>query len=554
MLSKRLMMVIGVILVASMVLSACTPATPTATEVSKTDVPVVTDAPTAEPATAENVFVFGDSQSWPDLDPRSSFSNDLRVLANVYEPLLYYNAPGSADKYTPALATSWEHSADALEWTFHLRTGVKFQDGAVFNAQAVKASLEATKNLGQGGSYILAPIKDIVVVDDNTVKLVLNNPAAMDLILSASYAAWMMSPNIIDKPNEWFNQGNGAGTGPYMIESYQPGERVVLKKFNDYWGGWKPNNFDTVIMQVVSDPVTMVQLLEAGEVDGIWTFSRDSLPALEANPDISVFKAVSFTNWMWEMNTVRPPTSDKLVRQALSWSYPYEGCVEGINKGFMTYGYGSVPPGMMGYSESIPRYTFDPEKAVELFAQAGWTNTGSDGLMKKDGEPMVLNFTSLNYPDKQQCAVLWSSELKKIGVQLDVNVLTWEAAWSLAKSDPMNEATQDIIGEYWWPTIISAYDYLFPIYHCEDKPFFNLSYYCNKTFDKLIDDAFAMEATDPETAQANYVEAQKILVDDAVSIFGGNETYVHATRSNVEGLVINPAYAYVFFFYQLTRK
>lgn len=555
MFKRTISLAVSLTIILSSVLAACgTAATPAPeTGNAPTATPNVVQ-PTAEPAIAKNIFVFADGFGWPDLDPRSSFSNDLRVLANIYEPLLYYNPPGSTDKFKPALATSWESSTDGMEWTFHLRTGVKFQDGAVFNAQAVKSSIEATKNLGKGAAYILAPIKDIVVVDDNTVKFVLSYPTAMDITLSASYAAWIMSPNILDKPNEWFNQGNGVGTGPYTIESYEPGAKVVLKKFDGYWGGWKPNNFDTVIMQVVADSATRQLMLESGQADGLFSLPRESIPALEVNPDVTIYKAVSFTNWHWEMNTARYPTSDKLVRQALSWSYPYEGCVDGVNKGFMTYGYGAVPPGMIGYSEDIPRYTFDPQKAVELFAQAGWTNTNSDGLMMKDGQPMVLNFTALGYPDRDQCAVLWASELKKIGVQMNVNTLTWEAAWSLAKSDPTSKPVQDIISEAWWPTIVTGYDFLLSIYHCEATPFFNLAYYCNKTFDNLIDDAFKMEAIDPAKAQAEYVEAQKILVDDAPSIFVGNEYYVYATRSNVDGEVINPAYAYTFFFHDLTRK
>ena len=129
-----------------------------------------------------------------------------------------------------------------------------------------------------------------------------------------------------------------------------------------------------------------------------------------------------------------------------------------------------------------------------------------------------------------------------------------EAAWSLAKSDPTSEEVQDIMGEYWWPTIISPIDFLYPIYRCEDAPFFNLCYYCNPEFDALIDEAAVLEATDPEAAHKLYVEAQEILIDDAVSIFGGNEVYTHAVRSDVAGYADNPAYTRVFFFHDLTRE
>jgi peptide/nickel transport system substrate-binding protein len=102
----------------------------------------------------ENIAVYAHPVSFPDLDASSGFSNENVVTGNVYETLTFYNPPGSETEISPKLATSWESSEDGLTWTFNLREGVKFHDGADFNAHAVKFSLERTMGLGLGAAYI----------------------------------------------------------------------------------------------------------------------------------------------------------------------------------------------------------------------------------------------------------------------------------------------------------------------------------------------------------------------------------------------------------------
>ena len=98
-------------------------------------------------------------------DPRAAAADEPLYLSNLYEPLLYANPPGSAQPFTPCLATSWEVSKDGLTWTFHLRQGVKFHDGTTFTSAAVKYSYEATKKLGVGSSYIWFPVTKITTPD-----------------------------------------------------------------------------------------------------------------------------------------------------------------------------------------------------------------------------------------------------------------------------------------------------------------------------------------------------------------------------------------------------
>ncbi len=195
-----------------------------------------------------SIAVYATPTTFPDLDPSSGFSNDNIVTGNAYETLTFYNPPGSATEISPKLATSWDTSADGLTWTFHLREGVKFHDGSDFNAAAVKFSIERTMKLGLGAAYIFDPVDAINVIDDHTVEFKLKYTAPLDLIMATGYAAWIMSPTAVgDKTGDWFNAGHDAGTGPYMIDSYDVGQRLVMKKFDGYWGGWQDGQFDTVV-------------------------------------------------------------------------------------------------------------------------------------------------------------------------------------------------------------------------------------------------------------------------------------------------------------------
>ncbi|MGB9606576.1 MAG: ABC transporter substrate-binding protein, partial [Bryobacteraceae bacterium] len=130
-------------------------------------------------------------------DPSASFSTEVLYMVNLYEPLLYVNPPGSPEQFRPALAESWEVSSDGLEWTFHLRKGVKFHDGEPLTAQAVQQSIQRTIDLGLGAAFIWSPVDTIEAVDDYTVRFHLKYAAALDLIAASSNGAWIMSPKAI---------------------------------------------------------------------------------------------------------------------------------------------------------------------------------------------------------------------------------------------------------------------------------------------------------------------------------------------------------------------
>ncbi len=177
-------------------------------------------------------------------DPIKSFSTEALYLANFYEPLLRVNPPDAAERFEPVLAESWESSEDGLTWTFNLRPGVTFHDGAPLTADAVKQSIEAAKDRA-GASFIWAPLDSVEVVDDLTVQFNLSYAAPLDLIASSLYGAWIISPNALAAAaadDTYFEQGIEAGTGPYMLESYTPDQEVLMTQYRGLlgWLGRRP--------------------------------------------------------------------------------------------------------------------------------------------------------------------------------------------------------------------------------------------------------------------------------------------------------------------------
>ena len=488
-----------------------------------------------------NVFVYGHPVAFPNLDPSSGNSNENVVMGNVYETLTFYNAPGSDVILSPKLAVSWEASEDSLTWTFNLREGVTFHDGAALNAEAVKKALDRTISIGEGSAWIFWMIDSIEAVDELVVQFNLNTPAPLDLVLSAGYAAWIMSPNAADQDNAWFNDGNAAGTGPYRIASNEPSQRMVLEAYPDYWGGWSESQFDTIVFEIVEDSTVLEQMIRSGDADFTYSLPFDNYGPLADASGLSVVVTPSFQNLLILLNTVKEPTSNKLVRQALSYSFPYADVVSNLYAGLGTQARGPIPANMWGHGVELLQYSHDLDKARELLAEAGYPDGGFS---------LVYTHVASDL-DEQQVGELWRASLAEIGVDLEIRGLAWQAQWDLAINDPAS--AQEAFGFYWWPDYITPNSWLTGMFVSEDEPFFNLSYYSNPEFDDLVASASTMSGTDRAAAEEMYLAAQELLLDDAAAIYVVDLPDIHVIRDDVSGYVNNPGYPHVVFFYDLTR-
>ncbi len=478
-------------------------------------------------------------QPLADWDPAVESGDGAIVLMNVYETLLRYEP--SDESFTPVLAESYEASEDGMTWTFTIREGVTFHDGTTLDAEDVKFSVERHINLGKGLSYIWAPVETVEAPDTTTVVFNLKYPAPMDLIVSSGYSAYIMSKEGVEShPEGWLTEGNEVGSGPYMLKSWKMDQEVVLEKYPDYWGGWEGEHFDTVLIKKVAEAATKRQMVESGEADVVIELPYEDYEALASNPELEVVTSASFKNLIIHLNTKNGPLEDETLRKALSYAFPYQDAIDFAAGGYATQPYGLIPAGMWGHSEEVPQYSFDPEQAKQLLAEAGYADGGLE---------LTALYTSGDEPQRK-CLELYKAELQKLGVDLEIRTGPWSSIWEQAKGE---DPPQDMYPFYWWPTYVDPFDFLFSMLHSEDEPLYNLSYYNNSEVDDLIDEASALAATDKEAASELYVKAQQIAMDDAVVIPMLDMQHVAVVRKSFDGYYNNPAYQFVVLFYDCSR-
>lgn len=476
------------------------------------------------------------SEPYIDLDPSVEYSNGLIVLHNIYETLTRYDKDEEVVK--PLLAESWKSEEDGTKWTFKIREGVKFHDGAELNAEAVKKSIDRTIDMKMGASFVWDSVESINVVDDYTVEFILSYPAPIDLIASGSYAAFIISPNAIDKDSQWFNDGNVAGTGPYKIQKLTKGEEVLMEQFDEYWQGWNDNQFTNVIIKKVSEGSARRQLLETGEAQIAASFSTTDLKVLRENEDLTVTDANTWRNVIGFFNSEKKPLDNVDFRKALAYAFPYQETITEIKEGLAAQSYGLIPGGLWGHDESLPQYEFDLEKAQEYLDKSGVDTTGLKLEMTfTTGTEAYRNF-----------AQLYKINLQKLGIELEVREMNWDNVWEKSKS-PNPEDRQDILVMNWWPDYASPLSWVQSLVQSEENIIFNLSYIKDENLDKMVMDFEKLTATDREKAQELIIDIQEDVIDNSYFLHIYDDKTSWVVDKNFKGFESNPAYENVVFFY-----
>jgi peptide/nickel transport system substrate-binding protein len=483
-----------------------------------------------------------------DLDPATSYSNEVIAMHNIYESLTRYDsASGSVQ---PALATEWTVSEDGLTWTFTLRDDVVFHTGRPMDAAAAKAAIERTQALGMGAGYIWSPVESIEAPDATTLVFQLSYPAPLDLIASAQYAAYIYDAQAAGEGASdedlvaWFASAKDAGTGPYTIASWEDGAEfeLTLTAFPDYWGGWDGEHYTEVVYRYVPEPTTAAQLVQSGEVSYVDRLTPQLVDSLRNDERVQVVETPSFQNVVVLLNTASGPLADPAVRGAVARAVDPEGIATALG-GSVVATKGVVPPGLMGYSEELTGTGLDLEAARGLLAGTSYG---------PDGEPLTLTATIVaDDPDLQLITTSLKSNLAELGIDLDVQGMSWQAQWDKARSENVADR-QDVFIMYWWPDYPDPFSWFISLFHSEEEPNFNLAYYSDPEMDAMIDGIQALEATDRAAAEQQYVTMQQQLIDDAVVVAPYVQNYQRVLDSTVGGFVDDPAYAQVVFVYDLT--
>jgi peptide/nickel transport system substrate-binding protein len=500
-------------------------------------------APVSGSTAADQTFTYADNNEimvgW---DPATSYSNENIAMSNMYEQLVRYDS--EAKKVVPLLAESWKSERGGKRWTFKLREGVTFHTGRPMDAKAAKAAIERTKKIGEGAGYIWAPVKRISAPDATTLVFDLSYAAPLDLIASAGYAAYVYDTKAAPAKQlaDWFAKGNDAGTGPYTVQEWNKGgdTELRLESSEDYWRGWDGAHYKRVVFRHVPRDTTAAQLLEAGDVTFVSRLQPQLWNRVKSTRGVKGSSSPSFQNLIAMLNTASGPLKDVRVRQAVATAIDYEGLISAL-KGAGQSAHGVIPEGLIGYDESIVQRQ-DLERAKSLLAEAGY------GPGK---QPMKLLLTHAEGDEDQALtASILKSNLAELNVQLDVRPMQWTSQWDKGKSKDAAKR-QDVFLFYWYPDYADPFSWFTSLYKSADPPYFNLAYYENPQLDATIDKLQELTAADRAAADAAYKEAQRTLIDDAVSPVVYVQNSLRGYRDEFGGYVDNPAYSNVVFAYDL---
>ena len=462
--------------------------------------------------------------------PQITDLNSARVTKRIFEGLVGQEL--GSYKLVPGLAQSWDISRDGLTYTFRLRPNVTFHDGTPFNADAVKFVFE--RQLNDKGPYyatgtypyvkgFLGNVAGVEVLDASTVQIKLKAPLTPFLQYLAHQSLFMFSPESLKK---WGKDvvKHPVGTGPFKLETWEPGVKVVLARHDQYWGG-APKIRQAIYVPIVEAQARLVAL-KTGDIDLTMDVPPDSLDELRRDPNLVVAESNSSAVWYVTLNTRHPILKDRRVRQALNHAVNKEAIIRDILRGTAIVSRGPISP-VYGpyYEENTARYPHDLEKARALLKDAGYAGGFELGfLVPESGSGMQ---------SPVEMATVIQANLAQLGVRAKIQTMEWGAYLRKYLEQP------DMAEMSWNPSIGDP-DHMMYMLLSSDRfpPAFNSGYYQNDRVDDLL--RRARTTLDEKARVPLYKEAQKLVVEDAPWIFVDHGKQVIVHRKRVQGFKLHP--------------
>ncbi len=481
-------------------------------------------APAATPAPAAS----GDGQSasgtetpTPE-DPMAStlvigakadFTNEGKNL--IYDMLMFRVNSYEATDYV----VSSTHNADYTEFTLKVTPGIQFTDGTPLTADMIKYSIEAqlpTSNLGFG-----SVLEKIDVKDDETLVLQLSAPFLnLDYELSYIYCV---------KPGEISDDGNfveWVGTGPYVLTEHQQDVRAEFTRNEDYWNPAKKGAPKTVVWKVLPDETARVMALEKKEVDVIGPdshaasgLSYSTLNEINKKGELTVMSRVGGSPQTYMYNYTNGPMADLELRKAVTYAVDRQTMLDTA-----AFGYGYVMGTFLGEDSKYAArngegYTYDPDMARKILADAGYADTNGNGIVEKDGQDLKLRFVTLSGDTYRTIAVLFQESLKAVGIDCEISALD-----SALFYERTNAGDFDICMCHPWTTAVA---YMTWRGGYSDYDNFGPGFGVNDNFPGYLETI--LTSTDEEEIYATFdkVWAEIYAAYPATPLYAGMSTYVH---------------------------
>jgi peptide/nickel transport system substrate-binding protein len=495
-------------------------------------------------------LVFAASADPVSMDPAFiSDGESIRVTNQIYEGLVKTKA-GSTE-IEPSLAKSWTSSPDAKVWNFELQQGVKFHDGTPFNAQAVCDNFNRWYNFkgllqSDSVSYYWVSFfggfsdkktpslyQSCEAKDDDSVTITLTQPSASFLAALSQSAFSISSPTALkkydadkvsgtaDEPKFEGSYGleHPTGTGALKFESFAANDKVVLARYDDYWGA--KSILDKVIIRTIPDLPARRQALEAGEIQGYDNADPGDVEALKAN--YQVIQRPAFNVAYVGFNQKKKPLDNIKIRQAVAYALNRDALIKAKYPPGSIVASQFMPPEVQGYNDNVTKYSYDPNKAKQLIAESG----------VKDPTIEFWYPTSVSrpyMPDPAANFQAFKSDLEKVGFKIVPKSAPWRPNYNNATQS--GQAAMFLLG---WTGDFGDADNFIGVFFQKFSPQFGFE---NKEIFSLLDNA------ERETDPAKRVDLYK-QANEAIMKFLPGVPYAHTGpflvfTKNVKGYIPSP--------------
>lgn len=472
------------------------------------------------------------------LDPHAVTAvNDFRINVNIYDGLVRYDADSL--NVEPALATDWTISDDGLVYNFTLREGVTFHDGSEFNAEAVVFNFERMLNedhpFHNTGPFPLAGqfygnLETVEAVGDYEVEMTLSSPFAPFMSNLAYPAGLIISPAAVEAHGVDVGR-NPSGTGAFSFVEWRSNESVTLESNANYWDG--APTISGVVFRPIIEASTRVNELRAGGVDMIVEVTPDEVAGLSADSNFTVHQQAGPHVWFLILNALEAPFDDVRVRQAANHAINRVSLVDDVLQGSATVANSPTPPAFgSAHNSDIAGYAYDPERAKELLAEAGYPNGVDVTFYVTEGGSGML--------DPVPMGEAIQADLRAVGINAEIQTFEWNSF--LGEVNPGMEGKANIAQMAWMTDEPSTLPFLtLRTGAWPEEGGFNSGYYSNPAVDELLE--AAQVETDPAKRDQLYRDMQEIVVEDAPWVFVANAKQSVASVSAVSGFQLHPSFA-----------
>lgn len=409
--------------------AAAPPAKEAAKEAPKEAAKEAAKAAPEQPKRGGTIRIFASGNPVPNPVTQPGGEPTANVNRVLYNTLTRFDPIDMSPKGD--LAESWSVSNDGLIWTIKLRKNVFWHDGKPLTSQDVKFTFDSLMDKKVNARYRsnLGPIDSTQVVDEGTVKLVYKEPYAPlpsmfahNLYILPSH---LLTGKDLNEPTDFLK--SPVGTGPYKFGESVPGSHFSLVAFDKYYEG-RPN-IDTLVYKIIPDINNRVAQMKTNELD-MTVIEASQLDALKDSSQVAITYSEQENVFYYGFNNKRPPLDDKRVRQALAYALDRKAVIDAVFAGKAMIANSVVSPSLKwAFTDKVTNYAYDPEKAKQLLAEAGY-KPGPDGILQKDGKPLKFSMMTVKgTPSAERMATIAQQYFKKVGVDAAIELTEFTNVW-----------------------------------------------------------------------------------------------------------------------------